>query len=280
MSEIDMTQPTSWPCRGCGAILSGRGGKRYCGPDCRPRCSVDTCEKPVHTKDLCSAHASRASRRGDPSAPLIRQPVKGKTCSVPDCDAPMRKHPYCASHYAMWKRYGEIRPWHHKWAEPGTPCVVCGAIAPPGSGRRKHCSEACQTADSKAKGTRPTEARCDFCSRTFALDRARTGRLQRVDTKWCPDCGRDSPEVARFRKYGVTRDQYAAAIERGCEICGRTDKPLHVDHDHACCSGSRSCGECVRGFLCGPCNRGIGLFFDNADALDRASQYLRRRQPK
>lgn len=275
-----MTKRTEWPCRGCGASLSGRGGKIFCGPDCRPRCSIDGCESPDHSKGMCSKHATRAARHGDPLAPLRRQSVKGKICAVDGCNQAMRKHPYCAGHYAMWKRYGEIRPWNYRWAEPHASCATCGLEVAPGTGRRKYCSDACQQIASRTKGERPTEAICDFCSKTFPLNRERTGRMQRSDTKWCPDCGRESPEVLRFKNYGVTREQYAAAMLAGCEICGRTDKPLHVDHDHACCvtrgGSGRTCGKCVRGFLCGPCNRGIGLFFDNADALDSAALYLRR----
>lgn len=197
----------------------------------------------------------------------------------------MRKRQWCASHYAQWHRYGEVKPFAFKWADVGAACVVCGSTVEQGTGRRKHCSRACQAADSRTGGERPTESVCDFCGERFSLGRARTGRLQRADTKWCPDCGRSSPEVQRFRRYGITRERYAAALAAGCEICGSTVETLHVDHDHSCCPtpgghGKATCGECVRGLLCGPCNRGIGLFFDNADALDRASQYLRRRQPK
>lgn len=192
----------------------------------------------------------------------------------------MRKRQWCASHYAQWHRYGEVKPFTYKWADVGTPCVVCGSPVEPGTGKRKHCSNACQAADSRSGGERPNEAVCDFCEKSFSLGRARTGRLQRTDTKWCPDCGRSSPEVLRFKNYGVTRERYAAAMLAGCEICGRTDKTLHVDHDHACCvtrgGSGRTCGNCVRGFLCGPCNRGIGLFFDDADSLYRAAQYLQR----
>lgn len=201
-----------------------------------------------------------------------------RTCTFPDCDAPHKARGWCAAHYLQWRTTGTLKP--RVWANKGGSCAVCGGEVPEGSGRRKHCSGACQQVDSRTKGTRPTQSVCDYCGNTFSLLRERTGRLQRTDTKWCPDCGRDSPEVARFKRYGVTKEQYDAATANGCEICGRTDKPLHVDHDHACCvmrgGTGKTCGSCVRGFLCGPCNRGIGLFFDNADALDSAALYLRR----
>jgi len=62
-----------------------------------------------------------------------------------------------------------------------------------------------------------------------------------------------------------------------CAIC-QTDKPgskgFHVDHDHSCCTGSRSCGDCVRGLLCFPCNIGIGLLRDNPATLRSALRYL------
>lgn len=184
-------------CRGCGAAIPRTGKTQpahYCGPDCRPRCSVEGCVKPRHGLTYCSAHHTRWKRCGDPLAPLQREPNVG-SCSVDGCDDPSRKRS--------------------------------------------------------------------------------TGRLQRTDTIWCPDCGRTSPDVQRFRRYGVTKDQYEAAQAAGCPICLRTDRPLHVDHDHSCCPGDkRSCGDCVRGFICGPCNRGLGLFFDDTDALRRAADYL------
>jgi hypothetical protein len=40
-----------------------------------------------------------------------------------------------------------------------------------------------------------------------------------------------------------------------------------VDHDH-------ETGE-VRGLLCAPCNRGIGLLQDKIEVLESAAQYLK-----
>jgi len=36
----------------------------------------------------------------------------------------------------------------------------------------------------------------------------------------------------------------------GCGVLGDGKTGLHIDHDHACCPGKRSCGKCVRGALC------------------------------
>lgn len=283
-----MTKPTQWPCRGCGNLLSGKGGRIYCGPDCRPRCVVDGCPRPEHSKGWCSTHSRRASRHGDPLAPLQRRKNVG-ACEADECDRPSRKVGLCDAHYERSRSSSPPRvPASKKlkseplrtWSDVGAACVVCGSAVQPGTGRRKHCSSACQAMDSYHQGQRPSELSCNFCGGRFVLDRTRTGRMQRSDTKWCPDCGRDSPDVRRFKQYGVTKKQYDAAMARGCELCGAM-KPLHVDHDHSCCpvapgKRARSCGNCIRGFVCGPCNRGLGLFFDNIDALERAVAYLKR----
>ena len=51
-----------------------------------------------------------------------------------------------------------------------------------------------------------------------------------------------------------------------CAICGTPTDSLHGDHDHE--TGF------TRGLLCGPCNRGLGMFKDNPDALRAAANYI------
>lgn len=73
----------------------------------------------------------------------------------------------------------------------------------------------------------------------------------------------------------------------GCGICGCSETEsiakdrfgLVVDHDHSCCPGAKSCGKCVRGILCKPCNTGIGYFKDAPERLEEAARYLRTASP-
>lgn len=176
------------------------------------------------------------------------------------------------------RRGGDIKPlrrWAAEWV-----CVVCGADVEKGSGRRRYCSGRCQTMDRNWKGQRPKTFTCHLCGLEKSLLNMSGSRRQRSDTKWCKDCGRDSPKVKRFAIYGVTPDRYDRAMEQGCEICGRVGVSLHVDHDHSCCDqrggSAATCGNCVRGFLCGSCNRAIGLLRDDTKALARAIDYLNR----
>jgi hypothetical protein len=69
--------------------------------------------------------------------------------------------------------------------------------------------------------------------------------------------------------------------EQGGECLGCRARPtvtgrkLYVDHDHACCPGPESCGECVRGLLCMVCNWVVGRVRDDAQTMERLASYLR-----
>jgi hypothetical protein len=53
---------------------------------------------------------------------------------------------------------------------------------------------------------------------------------------------------------------------QACEICDGKTKQLHCDHDH-------KTGK-FRGWICGNCNRALGLVKDNPKTLERMVTYL------
>lgn len=81
-------------------------------------------------------------------------------------------------------------------------------------------------------------------------------------------------------QYNITQEQYDEMMERQGGTCAICDQPcpsgkrLHVDHDHSCCPGIKSCGKCVRGLLCTNCNNGLGRFKDDVALLGKAITYL------
>jgi hypothetical protein len=84
-------------------------------------------------------------------------------------------------------------------------------------------------------------------------------------------------------KHGVSRAEVHAAIAAQggrCAIC-RQVAELVVDHDHAQAAThghptGRGCRRCNRSMICDPCNRGLGAFRDDPDALQAAADYIRR----
>lgn len=99
---------------------------------------------------------------------------------------------------------------------------------------------------------------------------------------YCISCRRARGLQANLERYGLTPEQYVA-MEKAqggvCAICKEPEKEkkrLAIDHDHSCCPGLKSCGKCVRGLLCTRCNKGIGVFADDAQLLISAANYLNR----
>lgn len=127
--------------------------------------------------------------------------------------------------------------------------------------------------------------RCDTWKpvESFTPSSSTPDRLQ----SWCSGCAADYMSLNR---YGITRAQVEAMVteQGGCAICRRPDpggsdyrRGWHVDHDHACCSGGRNdrtCGKCVRGILCGRCNKLIGTAGDDPNLLRLAIGYLAGRR--
>jgi len=76
----------------------------------------------------------------------------------------------------------------------------------------------------------------------------------------------------RAEVLGLTTSDLAAHMmlqDYRCAICDsefKAERDAHIDHDHQT--------NRFRGFLCGSCNRGLGLFKDNIQYLEQAKTYL------
>lgn len=155
-------------------------------------------------------------------------------------------------------------------------CLVCGVEKPLAAfhrdphikrdGYKGTCKECVNTrsrvAHRRKRGI-PTDRRCIECAADI---NARHGLA-----RFCEEC-----YAARRRfhhqlaQYGLTAEEFAdlLATQGGhCAMCDATDG-LQVDHDHD--SGA------VRGLLCSPCNRILGLVKDDPEILRAGIAYLQR----
>jgi len=153
-------------------------------------------------------------------------------------------------------------------------------------GETKSVSEFGKCGRKKKDGTEPLHSWCKGCC-SAAYKRHRAANPDKYRAK----CRKWSAKQERFGKALVasayaakagdyapcsaTRDEIVAAFTGRCEVCGvpeiEMNKKLCMDHDH-------STGE-FRGWLCGHCNRALGLLGDSEDLLVNALHYLMARTP-
>lgn len=83
--------------------------------------------------------------------------------------------------------------------------------------------------------------------------------------QWCPAAKRRLLEYVRrnrkktYELHHLTLEQFGTLVGRhdgACWVCGEIGSD--IDHDHGCCPGKYSCGDCVRAWLCAKCNRTAG----------------------
>lgn len=203
-------------------------------------CDFPDCGLKHNAYGLCQGH-SRQRTLGKELTPL-KAPrgsrPKGRCCEFPNCGKPHFAHGYCQGHAVQLRNGRELKPLRFP------------------------------------KSTRDDEGRkyCPGCTEWLPEDDYHRSKSKSDGFYgYCKSCG--ATRRAAPRRHNVSQEWYEQAINRGCEICGSTEA-LHIDHDHSCCPGTDSCGECVRGILCGNHNRALGLFEDNADHLIAAAFYL------
>jgi len=81
------------------------------------------------------------------------------------------------------------------------------------------------------------------------------------------------------RTFGLDAEDFQEMMEDQdgrCLICERLfhdNLPPNVDHDHSCCPSKRTCGKCVRGLVCLPCNIRLATVEDSK-WMKKAEWYL------
>lgn len=111
------------------------------------------------------------------------------------------------------------------------------------------------------------QSRCRLCRKKIDRDRPKRGK----ENRWYYKNKERAYRNWLLKTYGLSEMEYdllLAQQEHKCAICGGkpTRKHFDVDHDH-------KTGK-VRGLLCNSCNRGLGLFKNNAEFLFVAFEYL------
>lgn len=131
----------------------------------------------------------------------------------------------------------------------------------------------------ESKGIR---THCKLCHNKKAKAYRKTPKAQATHKEWRAKSARKIA-ANRLRKYSLTVEKFERLLREqsfSCVICqsefSESNKP-HVDHDHKCCKGQKSCGTCVRGLLCNACNIALGKLKDNAESLRRAIDYVASR---
>lgn len=105
------------------------------------------------------------------------------------------------------------------------------------------------------------------------------------NSKWLKDNPQKAKNVELRKRYNITNVEFNALLEKQNNVCAICSKPesyirygkipaLAVDHDHTCCTGSKSCGKCIRGLLCRGCNLVLGYMEDNSTLLRKAADYI------
>jgi len=112
-------------------------------------------------------------------------------------------------------------------------------------------------------------SRKKYCSST-CKSKYRTSSGSRIDSHlW-----------VNFKIREIEYDIILKSQGNKCAICYRDrsefSKNFAVDHDHKCCPGKKSCGNCIRGLICFDCNIALGHLREDPKIVESALIYLNK----
>lgn len=121
---------------------------------------------------------------------------------------------------------------------------------------------------SKRQSTRQRKhhAYCKMCSRLHKREWLRANRSKvQANALW-----------SDYRLRPADIEQMLQTQRFECRLCPQSiSNGFKIDHDHRCCAGRRSCGQCVRGLLCSRCNVLVGYIETSSpELLDRVREYV------
>lgn len=182
-----------------------------------------------------------------------------------------------------WSRYcgSNTCTNHHR------ECVWCGkpyAKANPEAGN-KYCSDRCkQDGYAAASGNKQTHRAtaekypCARCGHAFQPVARRKDQI-------CTSCRK--AYAGQINRHNMSTEWALRLINATeCENCrtrlfgvGSRHSGV-VDHDHKCCPGAASCGDCIRGIICAKCNFLAGYADEDPERYAAVLRYIARWQAR
>jgi hypothetical protein len=215
--------------------------------------------------------ATASAPRGRVSNPDYKTNRETKlVCVGEDCSSTgALKRGMCSKHYQAWWKQNKYKS---RLTATGKVCNGCKQDKPLAEfyfeRRSKHgyharCKE-CVASYSRAWRARNAANDPDY-ERQAWYRSAEYRRQTHLATGWTHFL---------MKQYKLSADDFRSKLDAqggGCAICGRRDsgedgRQMHVDHCHKT--------GVVRGILCAPCNKGLGMFADDPDRLVAAATYL------
>jgi Recombination endonuclease VII len=94
-----------------------------------------------------------------------------------------------------------------------------------------------------------------------------------------------SPAGKAYRRewaYAMSTDDFEKRLSEQANKCALCHEDfserdgLCIDHDHACCPTTPTCGKCTRGLIHSSCNRFLGSVKDSLGKIRLAAAYLEK----